>query len=86
MIDCLQAISSELARHAQAYGLGSGVLLLAVVARWPETIPHSAQEWWTWARDSFQTAMPIPHNLVPRRPTAQASSDPTQPVGPAQQK
>ena len=69
--------ASSIAQHAQAWGVGGGVVILAFVARWPATIPKTAQEWWTWIRATFQTALPIPHNL---------SENPSKPEEPAQTK
>lgn len=49
----------ELRRHWQAYGAGSGVVLVAAVASIPEKPPSTLQEWWTWMRTTLQTALPI---------------------------
>ncbi len=55
----LQVIGQNIARHAQAYGVGGELIVLSFVAHWPETIPRTAQDWWNWVRSTFQTALPI---------------------------
>ena len=61
--------------HWQSLGLGSGVLIFAIIACWPEKIPACAQDWWTWARSSFQTAIPTRVH-----PSTQPPTTPTEPT------
>lgn len=35
-----------------------GALAIAAAVTMPELIPKSAQDWWTWMRNSVQTAVP----------------------------
>jgi hypothetical protein len=35
-----------------------GALAIAFVCTWPELIPRNAQDWWSWFRNAFQTAVP----------------------------
>lgn len=57
------AISQNLAQNAGAYitGFISAVVLLglAFIGAMPPEIPKSAQDIWTWIRESVQTASPI---------------------------
>lgn len=59
--------------HAEGYGVGIGAVVLSTAKNWPEMIPKSAQDWWTWMRNSVQTALPIS-----RAPSG--ASTPTPPV------
>lgn len=59
MNELWQAILHNLAQHLTEASVGSGVLLIAIISHWPEQIPRTMQDWWTWARNSFQGALPI---------------------------
>lgn len=69
----IDAVSTNLVQHLTSIGVGSGVLFFAVVHNMPENPPASMQEYWTWVRDSLQTAIPV----------RQARPHPTQPDTPA---
>lgn len=62
-------------QHAEGYGVGIGALVLSTAKNWPEFIPKSAQDWWTWMRNSVQTALPISRNSS--NPIPPAAPDPT---------
>ena len=75
-MNALQPIIAAIIAHAQALGIGSGVIALSFVQHWPEKIPTTAQEWWDWFRATFQTALPI----------NRLNQNPTMPVTPAKEK
>lgn len=64
----LQAIGAHISRNSGAYGTASIAAGLAVAKNIPPQFPKTVQEWWTWFRDSIQTALPI------------SRSNPSQPV------
>ena len=47
---------------------GLGALVMATILSMPEKIPSRLQEWWTWMRDSLQSAVPN------RRPVSHSES------------
>jgi hypothetical protein len=55
----LAPLLTQIKEHMAAYGIGGGVIVLAWVAHWPEKPPSSFQDWWTWVRQTLQTALPI---------------------------
>lgn len=76
--------------------VGSGLLLLSAVSHIPENIPRQAQDFWTWMRSTFQTALPISRlsniqtQIISATPTTPAkleqrmeSTNPIAPVEPA---
>jgi len=73
----LDAVAYNLYQHLTTIGVGSGVLFFAIVHNMPEIPPASMQEYWTWVRDSLQTAIPVRQGRNNR---------PTLPANPAQQK
>jgi hypothetical protein len=58
MNDAWRIISTELLKHAAVYIAAVEGLCIAAICCWPVSIPKSAQEWWTWVRDTFQTVIP----------------------------
>ena len=52
-------ISNHIAANGGAYGTAAIALGLSVAKNIPPQFPKSLQEWWTWMRDSIQTALPI---------------------------
>jgi hypothetical protein len=64
-------IGNHVSANAGAYGTASIALGLSVAKNIPPQFPKSVQEWWTWMRDSIQTALPISRaNSVPIPPVA----------------
>lgn len=59
MNQLLNAIAANLYQHLTTIGVGSGVLFFAVIHNMPPEPPSSMQEYWTWVRDSLQTAIPV---------------------------
>lgn len=59
MNELMNAIGQNLAQHLTSIGVGSGVFLFSFIHNMPEAPPSSMQEYWTWVRDSLQTAIPI---------------------------
>ena len=62
--------------HWGAYAAFFTVLGVAFVTTWPPLVPRSFQDWWTWFRGAFQTAVPAARHQV----------NPTPPEPPAQTK
>lgn len=68
----LQALLDHIAAHWVIYSTTGTALGFATVSCMPAKFPRSIDEWWTWFRDSLQTAIPG------RRP----NTNPTIPVSP----
>lgn len=66
MNEVLQAIAALIrliTQHlATVFEVGSGALFIALVSTMPKLIPKTLQDWWTWVRDSLQTAIPATRN------------------------
>lgn len=71
----LEAILSHVSKNWEAYSAGAGALALATIICMPVKFPRSLDDWWTWLRNSLQTAIPARH--------APASIDPPNPIQPA---
>ena len=83
MNDALHALGQNIVANAAIYIGGIVALFVAFVCTWPAGIPRSAQEWWTWFRDAFQTAVPAARAAT--HVNGQASPpNPQPPAGPAQ--
>ena len=54
----LEGLRQHVTKNLPEYLTFIGALAIAFVCTWPTLIPRSAQEWWTWCRDAFQTAVP----------------------------
>ena len=56
------AFQAHLVKHAEAYIEGfasvSIALTIAGICTAPPLIPRTAQDWWTWIRNTVQTATP----------------------------
>ena len=63
------ALQQHIARNLPEYMTFLAALSIAWVCSIPEKIPSNMQEWWTWARNTLQTAVPA----------ARASNNHTQP-------
>ena len=75
------ALQQNIAGHVTEYVTLAGALFVAFVCTWPAKIPTSIQEWWTWLRDAFQTAVPAARmNHSQQVPPP----NPQPPVGPGQ--
>lgn len=70
----LQALEHHFSHHLIEYMTFLSALAIAGVCTMPAKIPATLQEWWTWMRDSLQTAVPAARN----------HNNPQQPGGPAQ--
>jgi hypothetical protein len=96
MIDhpVLAAIQDHVLKNFPEYAIFVTALSIAFVCTWPEFIPRSAQDWWTWFRNAFQTAVPAararveahsttttatPTTSMKQEATASTAVDPTQP-------
>ena len=63
-------ILTHLAKNWEAYGIFAAGIGTAAVTTWPVKFPGlSAQAWWSWARDAFQTALPARRQPQPAAPT-----------------
>ena len=71
----LSAVGAHIARNSGAYGSVGIAVGLSGVKNIPEMVPKTLQEWWTWMRNTFQTALPISR--------AGGGPPPTPPVDPA---
>jgi hypothetical protein len=57
---------------------GLSVLFVAGVCVMPPAFPKSFQEWWTWLRDTLQTAIPAArHATVLPQETKETTTDST---------
>lgn len=88
----------QIYQHATAYGLGSGVLVLAAIQCMPK--PGTPWTWgavYTWIYETLQTVLPVnrsarPNTIAQPVPAAPAvahepiTADPSQPADPAQPK
>ena len=54
----LQAVIDHVTRHETIYLGALSAVGIAGVCTMPALIPKSIQEWWTWIRDTLQTAVP----------------------------
>lgn len=59
-----QILLNTLVNHQTAIETAGGVLLFAFIHNWPEQVPHSFQDWWTWARNTFQSSIPIKQGAI----------------------
>lgn len=70
----MTAFWQGMAQHMAAYGIGSGVLIVAIITTWPQVPPKTWMDWWTWIRDALQTAIPArpahrqPSDIPPPQP------------------
>jgi hypothetical protein len=96
MIDhpVLMAIQDHLQRNMEAYLALASAITIAGVCMMPKNRPKSIDDWWTWLRDTLQTAVPAAraqrevHSLTEtttptastkQEVTATTAADPTQP-------
>ena len=72
MHEILDAIAKDFLTHLTSIGVGSGVLFFAIIHNMPEHPPVNMQEYWTWVRDSLQSAIPVrqPRVVAPPVPPA----------------
>jgi len=59
MHELLDALAKDFLAHLTSVGVGSGVLFFAIIHNMPEHPPANMQEYWTWVRDSLQSAIPV---------------------------
>ena len=92
-------IASAITNNLPEWLIFGSALAIAFVCTWPELIPKSAQDWWSWFRNAFQTAVPAARarheassSVVTSTPnssskqeasTSTALDPPTPPVDPA---
>lgn len=92
-------LKNALANVEKIEWIGSGLLLFSAISHIPEVIPRQAQDFWTWMRSTFQTALPMSRlsnvqtQIISATPTTPAkleqrmeSPNPIAPVEPALQK
>ena len=71
-----KALGENMVGHWGEYAATLGVLGVAVVSCIPERVPKSLQEWWTWMRESLQTAIPAArHPVFPPGPATETSTE-----------
>lgn len=60
MIDhpVIATIQAHIVKNWEAYAAAISAICIAGVCMMPEKIPATFQEWWTWFRDTLQTAVP----------------------------
>ena len=61
-------ILGNIERNWADYTAGLSVLFVAGVCVMPPKFPKSFQEWWTWLRDTLQTAIPAARHKEPVLP------------------
>ena len=54
----LEAIRAHIMSNFAEYITLASALAIATIVKMPPQIPKSLQDWWTWMRDSLQTAVP----------------------------
>lgn len=69
----LQAIQDHILRNFPEYMIFISALAIATVVTMPPIIPKSLQDWWTWMRNSLQTAVPAARNAHVNVSTPQAN-------------
>ena len=74
----LAGLVKQIALHLETvFEVGSGALCIAVIHTWPARIPSRLQDWWTWAREALQTAIPAARAAGPNPTLPAATPDPT---------
>ena len=66
-------VINNVSNHAEAGGIGSGLLFFVLVHTMPSKPPATFQEYWTWVREALQTLTPARYGR------------PTEPEEPAQE-
>ena len=89
-----QGLANMVSQNLPEWIIFGSALAIAFVCTWPELIPKSAQDWWSWFRNAFQTAVPAararheasssvttttPTSSTKQEATASTAVDPTQP-------
>ncbi|MFC5861105.1 hypothetical protein ACFPT7_02240 [Acidicapsa dinghuensis] len=74
-------IAMFFAKYAPEIEVAAGALFVSAVSAMPKAFPKSAQEWWTWLRETLQSAIPARRHVEPDPPP-----NPYQPAEPAQPK
>lgn len=70
-LQALAGLINDIRAHLEVVmGVGSGALFIAAVHTWPAVVPKSLQDWWSWIRDTFQTAIPAARGKDVERPLA----------------
>ena len=80
----LEGLRQHVAKNLPEYLTFIGALAIAFVCTWPAMIPGTAQDWWTWCRDAFQTAVPAARPRGDSHGQSPLPPPPSQPDGPAQ--
>lgn len=98
MNSTLALIATHIERNWEIYTAAMGALFVAGVCMMPESFPKNAQDWWSWLRNTLQTAVPAARTrqeahlattvTTPTSTTTQEASsssvpNPIQPVDPA---
>jgi hypothetical protein len=76
-------ILEHIARHGREYGVGGGALFIAIISTMPKTPPASFGEFWTWIRESLQTAVPSARATHVPPVDQNPGSEPPDPIVPA---
>ena len=79
-VNTLALIEAHIEHNWEIYMATLSAIVIAAICCWPEKIPASAQDWWTWARSTFQTAVPAARTQHVNPP------QPTPPTEPGNQK
>lgn len=51
-------VENHIERNWEIYTTAAGALFVAGICMMPETFPKTAQDWWSWMRNTLQTAVP----------------------------
>ena len=54
-----QAVLAHLSKNWEAYSISVSAIAAAAVSEMPSKFPRTIDDWWGWARATFQTAIPI---------------------------
>ena len=69
----LQLLEQHIEKNWEIYTAFASAVTIAAVCTMPETFPKTIQEWWSWARNSLQTAVPAARaahsGAAPQNPT-----------------
>jgi len=87
MMSAWGTIEAHIEHNWEIYMATASAVAIAAVCCWPERIPASAQDWWTRARATFQTAVPAARHAQQQQlpelaDIAPAPRNPTKPSNP----
>lgn len=59
MLQIWHMIIQGILDHPKTILTGFAVIMYSFVNNWPEHVPTTFQDYWTWARNSCQSAVPM---------------------------